>query len=179
MAEIRLRARRRVGELLAVLVKRERLVPDAGNQNKAEALAAAGISTSEANRCEQLAKVPAAAFDAYIAGGQLPGVYRPRRDRPVAQIAGIRTGMGEQTGERLSPSDAGIEQPCGLQGIFQSVSHQFVNQMFAQCREPRGTADCQTPAHHRFSDLQWDDEPQEPEPAKAVKTGAGVTVLTT
>ena len=69
VAEIRLRARRRVGELSAALgtaqgVRGEPL-PSAGK--KSDALAAAGLSTSEAHRCEQIAKVPVARFETYIA----------------------------------------------------------------------------------------------------------------
>ena len=69
VAEIRLRARRRVGELSAALDTaqgaRSELLPAAGK--KSDALAAAGLSTSEAHRCEQIAKVPASAFETYIA----------------------------------------------------------------------------------------------------------------
>jgi len=71
VAEIRLRARRRVGELSAALETSERartdLRPDLGTQTKTEALEAAGLSKSEAHRCEQIAKVPAATFETYIA----------------------------------------------------------------------------------------------------------------
>lgn len=53
------RARRRVGELSAALdsVQGENLpnVPAVGHTGKREALAAAGISKSEAHRCEQIA----------------------------------------------------------------------------------------------------------------------------
>lgn len=71
VAEIRLRARRRVGELSAALEK----VPviqnlqgsNSGTLGKEAALEAAGLSRTEAHRCEQLAKVPEAAFETYIA----------------------------------------------------------------------------------------------------------------
>jgi len=68
VAEIRLRARRRVGELSAALETAQ-----GSNQHrstagtKLEALAAAGLSKVEAHRCEQIAKVPVARFETYIA----------------------------------------------------------------------------------------------------------------
>ena len=71
MAEIRLHARRRLGELSAALetVQGENLpnVPASGRTAKAEALAAAGLSKTEAHRCEQIARVPAEVYAEYIA----------------------------------------------------------------------------------------------------------------
>lgn len=78
LAEIRLRARRRIGELSAALDKSKGGAnPTAtlrdGATSKREALAAAGISKDEAHRCEQLARVPEADFDAYIATKRAAG----------------------------------------------------------------------------------------------------------
>lgn len=74
VAEIRLRARRRVGELSAALETAQgfaapirRSVATNTPATKREALAAAGLSKDEAHRCEQIAKVPAARFETYIA----------------------------------------------------------------------------------------------------------------
>lgn len=68
VAEIRVRARRRLGELSAALEtargKRQVL---SSTGKKSDALAAAGISLTESHRCELLARVPAEQFDAYIA----------------------------------------------------------------------------------------------------------------
>lgn len=66
VAEIRLRARRRIGELTADL-------PDGRGKSstaetfKRDALNAAGITKVEAHRCEQLARVPEEKFESYIA----------------------------------------------------------------------------------------------------------------
>lgn len=71
VAEIRLRARRRVGELSAALETapsgRAALSCSEPGTSKIEALEAAGLSRTEAHRCEQIAKVPPERFEAYIA----------------------------------------------------------------------------------------------------------------
>lgn len=69
VAEIRLRARRCIGDLSAGL-ETVQGIPNAG---KKSLLAAAGISTSEASRCEQLASVPAVRFEAYVAERKASG----------------------------------------------------------------------------------------------------------
>lgn len=60
LAEIQLRAKRRIGELSAALETLEgenlKRVPDVGRASKRAALAAAGLSKTEAHRCEQLAR---------------------------------------------------------------------------------------------------------------------------
>lgn len=71
VAEIRLRARRRIGELTREMEKAQGAnlpnVPKLGHTAKREAIAAAGISKSEAHRCERIASVPAQAFERVIA----------------------------------------------------------------------------------------------------------------
>jgi N6-adenosine-specific RNA methylase IME4 len=74
VAEIRLRAKRRLGEISRGLDKApgERTdiepLPNAGKRLKAAVLKAAGVSTSEAQRCERLAEdVSDADFEAFIA----------------------------------------------------------------------------------------------------------------
>lgn len=65
-AEIRARAKRRVGEISADLDKlsqeesgaMSRGLPSHGKTSKIEALAAAGVSKSEAHRCELIASIP-------------------------------------------------------------------------------------------------------------------------
>lgn len=70
VSEIKVRAAHRLGELSAALTTSERcrtdLHPTAGTQTKRAALAAAGISTSSANRCELIASVPVSEFEGYI-----------------------------------------------------------------------------------------------------------------
>jgi len=48
-------------------------LPSTGKTLKSERLAAAGLSTSEANRCEQLASVPESAFEDFIASAAASG----------------------------------------------------------------------------------------------------------
>lgn len=70
VSEIRVRAKRKLGELSAALDTSQGFAairPTAGMNTKTRALASAGVSTSEAHRCEQLAKVPAADFEAFVA----------------------------------------------------------------------------------------------------------------
>ncbi len=74
-AEIRVRAKRRIGELsleVETIAPEEsgamaHGLPSAGKTSKAAVLAAAGISTSEAHRCEQIAEIPEADIEACFA----------------------------------------------------------------------------------------------------------------
>lgn len=70
VAEIRLRAKRRIGELSAGLETNEHRLHDRGSSNgtptKISTLTAAGISKTEAHRCEQIAAIPAEVFETYI-----------------------------------------------------------------------------------------------------------------
>lgn len=71
-AEIKLRAVRRLGELSAALEKsgggaNPLATLTDGGKSKSEALASAGISTTAANRYENVAAIPANEFEAYIA----------------------------------------------------------------------------------------------------------------
>lgn len=72
ITEIQLRAKRRIGELSAGLETAEFINdanghrrPKAGTAVKKDILAAAGLSKTEAHRCEQLARVDAEAFESY------------------------------------------------------------------------------------------------------------------
>jgi hypothetical protein len=92
-AEIRLRACQRIGEISRDLEKLQgaptELLPNDGKKSKAETLAEAGISTSTANRYEELAgpreeqaaKVIEAATDDYFAKQQ--EAKQPRLDRTI------------------------------------------------------------------------------------------------
>lgn len=71
VAEIRIRAKRRIGELSAALetAKHEgpgAVLPKCGKY-KANVLKDAGVSKSEANRCERLAKLDKVEFEAFVA----------------------------------------------------------------------------------------------------------------
>jgi hypothetical protein len=65
LSEIELRARGRIGELWKALEKRERLRSTPGQQNKTEALKAAGISHAESFRCEKIAEIPEQEFEQF------------------------------------------------------------------------------------------------------------------
>lgn len=72
-AEIRLRAKLRIGELSKELDKAKHggkgggsEIPAPGKVVKSAALKAAGLSTSEAHRCEQLSEIPPKEFETYI-----------------------------------------------------------------------------------------------------------------
>lgn len=69
LAEIRLRAKRRVGELSAMLPTANGVnLPNVGPKwiGKLETLRAAGISKDDANRCEHIARIEEPLFQAYI-----------------------------------------------------------------------------------------------------------------
>lgn len=72
VTDIKVRAERRFGELSAQLEKHERARTDlsafnGGTQTKEQALAAVGVSKSEAWRCEQLASMSPEHFEAAVA----------------------------------------------------------------------------------------------------------------
>ena len=69
-AEIKLRAQRKIGEISRGLEKgkgqgRGQVLPTGGKYKK-DTLKAAGVSTSAANRCEEIAEIPEQLFDTYI-----------------------------------------------------------------------------------------------------------------
>jgi hypothetical protein len=78
VAEIRLRARRRIGELSAALETREHRLndrrPNDGTPDKNTSLRVAGLSKTEAHRCEQIARVEPQVFERYIAEKAAAGV---------------------------------------------------------------------------------------------------------
>lgn len=68
VCEIRIRARRRIGELTGQMERApNHHTRRNGATTKRDALAAAGITKDEAHRCEKLASVPAEAFERVIA----------------------------------------------------------------------------------------------------------------
>jgi len=70
LADLKLRAIRRIGEISKGLETAERqrtdLRPTGGQQTKTQTLKEAGLSTSAANRAEQISEIPLAEFEAYI-----------------------------------------------------------------------------------------------------------------
>jgi site-specific DNA-methyltransferase (adenine-specific) len=109
VAEIKLRAMRRIGELSAELdsaqgKRTDTLLPTGGKKSKEEALKDAGISKSSADRCEKIAEMPENEFDGFIAQKKAKGqavtaseVYRKvtkekqreRRKEERAELASI------------------------------------------------------------------------------------------
>lgn len=71
-AEVRLRAKRRLGELSRLLPTAQgsrrdiKTFPAVGESIKTDILKGAGVSQAEAHRCEQLAKIPEERFAAYL-----------------------------------------------------------------------------------------------------------------
>ena len=71
-AVIKLRSQRRIGEISKTLEKApgsraDNPLPAGGTRFKGDTLKAAGISTSSANRCEEISVIPEEAFEAYMA----------------------------------------------------------------------------------------------------------------
>ena len=75
LAEMKLRARRRIGEISAPLDKgagpgRGKTIPSGGKPFKTQPLKQAGLTTSVANRCEKIADIPEEKFESIIADAQ-------------------------------------------------------------------------------------------------------------
>lgn len=116
VAEIRLRAQRRLGELSRELdrVQGENPpnVPPSGHSGKRETLAAAGVSKSQAHRCEQIATVPEGAFEALLATAR-------ERKRPVTAYEvterALRARRRDDLAARLGePASLDAERPVPL-----------------------------------------------------------------
>ena len=115
-AEIRIRAKRRIGELSAALEKSKPGPQDTSHGGevtlKSTALKDAGISTSEAGRCEQIAKVPEKEFEAHIAAQRDKG-------EPVASAQVIKSvTQRNRRNERVSEIVAGNVPLAGGIGQF-------------------------------------------------------------
>lgn len=111
-AELKLRACRRLGELSRDLDKATREGPagnyklPTGGKSKADVLASAGISTSEAHRLEQLAGGrDALAMAAASAAAELV-FAKSRHDNKPATMAGLRGAVEEAIVATLGPPPA-------------------------------------------------------------------------
>ncbi len=104
LAEIQLRAKRRIGELSAALetIEGEHLkrVPDAGRIAKRAALTEAGLSKSEAHRCEQIARVEEQKFWGAVLAHFDGSVHRPGAN---PSLFGQRLGRSPGGGSTLMP----------------------------------------------------------------------------
>ena len=101
-AEIKLRAYRRIGEISAALDKsgggaNPQATLPTGGTSKADALKDAGISRSTANRCEQVAKIPEAEFEAYCAQKKDQG--KPVQTKEVANTVARKAARDEKVGK--------------------------------------------------------------------------------
>lgn len=112
-AEIRLRAKRRIGEISADLdtaqgARTDQLLPDAGT--KLETLKSAGISTSEAHRCEKLAAIPADEFELRVSKVHVASnTGNNEWYTPSAFVEMARTVMGSID---TDPASSNIAQQC-------------------------------------------------------------------
>jgi hypothetical protein len=79
-AELKLRAERQAGELLAAM-------PLEARSHDATHLHEIGVNKHQSSRWQQLASLPEAEFDAYIAAAPRAGVLRPPPGRRVRQRA--------------------------------------------------------------------------------------------
>jgi hypothetical protein len=119
-AEIKLRAQRAIGEISRTLEKQQGNAGKlpTGGKFKTEALADAGISTSTANRYEQLAAIPDAAVEAFIAKSKDTG--KPVSAKAVmAQLAPKSAPAPVVERASDSPSDSSdspSDSPVGLAG---------------------------------------------------------------
>jgi hypothetical protein len=93
VAEIRLRALRRLGELSQVLEKADgykgnqhEVLPSEGKKLKADTLREAGVSTSAAHRCERIADVPQNTFEHVLAQQRESG--KPAKVSHMLRLAG-------------------------------------------------------------------------------------------
>jgi len=116
VAEIRLRARRRIGDLSVKLdTERERdsrtgiLLPTLGKQAKSAALKTAGLSTSEAHRCDKIASVPESDFERVI-------TERKGQRRPVTADDVVRV-LAKQA-KRVVPIERGsLKTSCTVEDL--------------------------------------------------------------
>lgn len=102
LTEIKLRASRRIGELSTELEKapgpgRGKRCPTGGTSFKRDALKAAGLSKSEAHRCEQIARVPEEVFERHIAAKNAKG--QPVSAKEVIQVAGRKVRRAQKAEE--------------------------------------------------------------------------------
>jgi len=116
-AEIKLRAKVRLGELSGALEKAKLAgtgtvsLPSSGKTKKA-VLREAGISTSEAHRCEQLAKVPEEVLEAKIAEAKA-------KRKPVSSESVVRDVVRKaKREERIADIREEAETPLEAVGTF-------------------------------------------------------------
>lgn len=126
VTEIKLRARRRIGELSKDLetIQGENLpnVPQSGHSGKRDALAAVGISKSEAHRCEQIAEVPAAQFEEYVAKKKAAG--RLVTADEVVKLAARQTKEKKRADDLARP--VAISMPAGIyHGDFRQLADEI------------------------------------------------------
>jgi len=111
-AEIRLRAKRRIGEISASLEKKQNphgKLPS-GGKFKTDVLKDAGISTSEAHRCEKLAAIPADEFELRVSKVHVASnTGNNEWYTPSAFVEMARTVMGSID---TDPASSNIAQQC-------------------------------------------------------------------
>ena len=108
-AEIKIRARRRIGELSAAIEpaqgqRTDKLLPPGGRSSKSEALRAAGLSVQVAHRCEQIAAIPEREFEQVLAEKKAKGQPVTTKEllSTVVRKAKVASRQAESRGERAN-----------------------------------------------------------------------------
>jgi len=104
LSEIKLRARRRIGEISKSLWKsnkHESQLPSGGKLTKTDKLKKAGITTSVANRCEIVADIPKAKFEQVIA--ECKDLKKPVTYAYVEKIAGRNANKDKTDAMKSNP----------------------------------------------------------------------------
>jgi N6-adenosine-specific RNA methylase IME4 len=119
-AEIKLRAIRRIGELSRELEKSQprenngRLATS-GKTAKAKILKEAGLSTSTAHRCEQIAEIPQAEFEHYI---EIKTTKRqPVSSKELTQVLGKKVRRKEKV-ERILKNNRPLDASLGIFNVI-------------------------------------------------------------
>lgn len=154
VAEIRLRARRRIGELSAQLEKAQgaRTELRSTDETKLSALTAAGISKAEAHRCEKIAAVPEVRFENYISAQTAAG-----RAVTADQVVGaVQRGGGrtDQPPKRPPPkklSKAAAERLAALD----SMESRFVSTLYMYASQALKHVNAQEALLDEERDVLW------------------------
>jgi N6-adenosine-specific RNA methylase IME4 len=122
-AEIKLRAIRRIGELSRELEKAEgfkgnqhaEVVPTSGKNLKSQLLRDAGLSTSTAHRCEQIAEIPAKEFERYIE--TKTARRQPVSSKELTQVLGRKVRRKEKV-ERILKNNRPLDASLGIFNVI-------------------------------------------------------------
>ena len=116
--EIKLRARRRIGEISKTLEKgtgrpSKKIIPGGGKNSKRDTLKAAGISTSAAQRCEKIADIPEKTFEDFTAGTPAKNTEAERRACEIRLRAERKAGQLRKQEQKAKGFNAMSPPPQG------------------------------------------------------------------